>query len=447
MAMVARASADQPSVDVPAAILQTSWMLDRPTDQPSRETADPRSPGAPSDARSLARPRTGASLSRLTGSALGAGIRKLIFAGLGLVVVAFAIKAGLGWVLHGRFQVETDDAYVEADTSVIAPEATGMVAEVPVAENAHVQVGDVLVRLVDADARARLAQAESALTTAKAALANALARLKLQQSIIKGAETQVASARSDLTRTEADHNRYTQLQANRYTSTQRYEQARNEAEKARAALDRASASVDAEQQQMAVLITQRDQATAQIALAEAQLELARIELSRTVIRAPVAGIIGNRGVQVGQYVKPGVQLLSIVPMPFVRVVANFKETQISGLKRGQVVEIHADAWPDIRISGRVESLSPASGSRFSLLPPENASGNFTKIVQRVPVRIAIDPANELSGRLRPGLSVIVSIDRRGEGEPTAPPVPVPAPAATTSRVITPVPAGDASARP
>ena len=167
---------------------------------------------------------------------------------------------------------------------------------------------------------------------------------------------------------------------------------------------------------MAVLVTQRDQARAQIAQAHAQIELARIDLGRTVVRAPVAGVIGNRGVQVGQYVRPGIQMMVVVPIPLVRVVANFKETQIAGLKRGQVVQVHADAWPDIRIAGRVESLAPASGSRFSLLPPENATGNFTKIVQRVPVRITLDETNALTGRLRPGLSVMVSIDRRGAGD-------------------------------
>lgn len=342
--------------------------------------------------------------------------RQLLLGGLALVAVGFVLKTGVNWVLHGRFQVETDDAYVEADTTIIAPEVTGTVAEVLVAENAHVQLGDVLVRLVDADARARLNQAESAVVTFKAALANTEARLKLQQAVIKGAEATVASTRSDVTRAVADYDRYTRLHNDRITSVQRYEASRNEAEKARAALDRANAGLDAEHQQMAVQITQRDQARAQIAQGEAQLELARIELARTVIRAPVAGVVGNRGVQIGHYVRPGTQMMAIVPIPLVRVVANFKETQISGLRRGQPVEIHADAWPTVRITGRVESLSPASGSRFSLLPPENASGNFTKIVQRVPVRIVLDPIHALSGRLRPGLSVVVSIDRRGKGE-------------------------------
>lgn len=357
-------------------------------------------------------------------------MRKLMLGGLAIVVAGFALKSGVQYLFTGRFMVETDDAYVEADTTIIAAEVTGTVAEVTVAENAQVQAGDVLVRLVDADARARLVQAESAIATLKAALANSEARLKLQQTMIRGAEASVVSARSDMVRTAADHERYARLHNDRITSVQRFEAARSEAEKARAAFDKANAALDAERQQITVLATQRDQAVAQIAQSEAQADIARIELSRTIIRAPVAGVVGNRGVQVGQYVRPGTQLMAIVPIPLVRIVANFKETQIAGLRRGQPVQIHTDAWPDVRISGRVESLAPSSGSRFSILPPENATGNFTKIVQRVPVRIAIDPGNALSGRLRPGLSVIVTIDSRGKGEGEHPDLLVPpAPAA------------------
>jgi membrane fusion protein, multidrug efflux system len=359
-------------------------------------------------------------------------LRKLLLGGLALVAIVFAVKSGARWVLDGRFMVETDDAYVEADTTIVAPEAVGTVTEVLVVENARVQPGDVLVRLADADARARLVQAESAVATFKAAYANTEARLNLQQTMIRGAEAALASARSDRIRTAADHDRYTRLHNDRITSAQRYEAARSEAEKGQAAFDKANAGLDAERQQMAVLATQRDQAAAQIAQSAAQVELARIDLARTVIRAPVAGVVGNRGVQVGQYVRPGTQLMAIVPIPLVRVVANFKETQISGLKRGQPVQIHTDAWPDVRIVGRVESLAPASGSRFSILPPENATGNFTKIVQRVPVRISVDPANALAGRLRPGLSVIVTIDSRGKGEGEHADLLVPPPAANAA---------------
>ena len=388
-----------------------------------------RSDGARPDNQSLRVPERGPdaarSLSDAAGSAAASArsrmpptkiLRKFVLGGLVLLVAGFVLKAGVQYILTGRFMIETDDAYVEADTTIIAPEATGTVAEVVVAENARVQAGDVLVRLVDADARARLVQAESAIATFKAALANTEARLKLQQTMIRGAEATVASARSDMVRTAADHERYARLHNDRITSVQRFEAARSEAEKGRAAFDKANAALESERQQVAVLATQRDQADAQIAQSEAQAEIARIELSRTIIRAPVSGVVGTRGVQVGQYVRPGTQLMAIVPIPLVRIVANFKETQIAGLKRGQSVQIHTDAWPDVRISGRVESLAPASGSRFSILPPENATGNFTKIVQRVPVRIAIDPGNALAGRLRPGLSVIVTIDSRGHGE-------------------------------
>ncbi len=397
-------------------------MQDRPSEiarpdgaRPDNQSLRP-AESLPDGARSLSQAAGTVARSASLSSLPKAALRKLVLGGLALVVAGFALKAGVQYLLNGRFMVETDDAYVEADTTLIAPEATGTVAEVTVAENARVQAGDVLVRLVDADARARLVQAESAIATFKAALANSEARLKLQQTMIRGAEAALVSAKSDMVRTVADHERYARLHNDRITSAQRFEAARSEAEKARAAFDKANAALDAERQQISVLSTQRDQAVAQIAQSEAQADIARIELSRTVIRAPVAGVIGNRGVQVGQYVRPGTQLMAIVPIPLVRIVANFKETQIAGLKRGQPVQIHTDAWPDTRIVGRVESLAPSSGSRFSILPPENATGNFTKIVQRVPVRIAIDPANALAGRLRPGLSVIVTIDSRGAGE-------------------------------
>jgi membrane fusion protein (multidrug efflux system) len=351
-----------------------------------------------------------------------------------LATLGYGLKFAYGWVTHGRFLVETDDAYVEADTTIIASELSAAVAEVPVADNTPVRVGDVLVRLADTDFRARLTQAEGALATQKAALANVDARLKWQRSMIKTAEAGVATARSDLERTRADYDRYAKLHTDRIASAQRYEAARSEAEKARAAELRANAGLQAEHDQLAILDTQRTQTIAQIAQAEAALEVARIELARTVIRAPIYGVVGNRGVQVGQYVRPGVQLMSIVPIPNVRVVANFKETQIAGLRRGQPVSIAPDAWPGVKITGRVESFAPASGSRFSLLPPENATGNFTKIVQRIPVRIAIDPQAAMHGRLRPGLSVIVAIDRRhpGDGENADMLLPAPAPAPATS---------------
>jgi membrane fusion protein (multidrug efflux system) len=332
-----------------------------------------------------------------------------------LVAVVLVLKFGLGWLLNGRFMVETDDAYVEADTSVIAPEIAGTVAEVRVAENAPVRAGDVLVRLADEDYKAKVAQAESAVASQKAALANVDARLKWQRAMTRAAEASLTAARSDVERMTSDHERYARLVSGQHASAQKYEQARSDVEKARAAHVKAAAALEAEKEQDQILATLRQQIQAQISQAEAQAELARIDLVRTLVKAPVDGVAGNRGVQVGQYVRPGTQLLSIVPIPLVRVVANYKETQIAGLKRGQPVTITADAFPDVSISGKVESFAPASGSRFSLLPPENATGNFTKIVQRIPVRIAIDPDNALSGRLRPGLSVYVQIDRRHPG--------------------------------
>ena len=200
---------------------------------------------------------------------------------------------------------------------------------------------------------------------------------------------------------------------------QRFETAEADARKAAAALLKAQAALEAEKQQLAVLDSQKREEEARLLQARATLRLAQNDLDNTVIRAPVAGIAGNRAGQIGQYVKPGTQLLSLVPLPRVYVTANFKETQLTLMRPGQPAEISVDAYPDQIIEGRVESFAPASGAEFSLLPPDNATGNFTKIVQRVPVRIALPADGPLSSLLRPGLSVTVSVDTRAEGSATA----------------------------
>ena len=199
------------------------------------------------------------------------------------------------------------------------------------------------------------------------------------------------------------------------TSRQRLETAEADARKADAALAKAKAALAAERQRLPVLGSQKQEAEAKRDQLRAALDLARIDLEDTVIRAPVDGVVGNRSAQVGQLVKPGTQLLAVVPLPNVYVVANFKETQVERMRPGQKVWIAVDAFPGSKLEGTVESFAPASGSEFSLLPPENATGNFTKIVQRLPVRIAVPAANPLAGLLRPGLSVVAEVDTRGDG--------------------------------
>jgi membrane fusion protein (multidrug efflux system) len=201
-----------------------------------------------------------------------------------------------------------------------------------------------------------------------------------------------------------------------FASRQRFEQAEADARKAEAALAKSRAAFAAEQNQLAVLRSQQREEEAKLQQARANLQITQNDLDNTVIRAPMSGVAGNRAGQIGQYVKPGTQLLSLVPLPRVYVTANFKETQLTRMRLGQVAEVWVDAYPDLTLEGRIESFAPASGAQFSLLPPDNATGNFTKIVQRVPVRIALPANGPLAGLLRPGLSVTVSVDTREAGE-------------------------------
>src|SRR5215467_7001945 len=234
--------------------------------------------------------------------------------------------------------------------------------------------------------------------------------------MIEQATASVASTEADLARVQQDYKRYNALMTSDFASRQRFEQAEADARKAEAALAKSRAALAAEQNQLAVLHSQQHEEQARLQQAHANLQLAQNDLDNTVIRAPISGVAGNRAGQVGQYVKPGTQLLSLVPLSRVYVTANFKETQLTHMRPGQLAEVSVDAYPDLALEGRIESFAPASGAQFSLLPPDNATGNFTKIVQRVPVRIALPDNSPLAGRLRPGLSVTVSVDTRDGGE-------------------------------
>lgn len=322
---------------------------------------------------------------------------------------------GWHWWSVTRFQETTDNAYVEADITLISPRVEGHVAAVEVVENQVVQAGDVLLRLDDRDLKAKTDQARARRDAAAATIANIDSRLTLENALIRQADANVASALAEQRRAGADAQRYTALADREFASQQRLATSQADAQKAGAAMNRAQAALTAEKDQVSVLSTERVRAEATLKEAEAALELAESDLDKGVIRAPVAGVIGSSGARVGQFVKAGAQLMALVPVQDAYVTANFKETQIGRLRVGQPVELSIDAYPGLKIEGRIDSLSPASGAQFSLLPPENATGNFTKIVQRVPVRVALPKDGPLAGRLRPGLSVEVSVDTRNEG--------------------------------
>jgi membrane fusion protein, multidrug efflux system len=343
-------------------------------------------------------------------------LRKVLF--IFVPVAALALVAGGGWYWWNvlRFLQSTDDAYIESDVSVISPKVEGYIKKVKVADNQEVAEGAVLFVIDARDFKAKVAQAEAAVAIEEASVASYDARLKLQEAMIDQAAAALASAEADLDREQQDYKRYSALMTSDFASRQRFEQAQADARKGEAAVARSRAALAAEQNQLAVVRSQQREEQARLQQAQANLQLAQNDLDNTVIRAPVSGIAGNRAGQVGQYVKAGTQLLSLVPLPHVYVTANFKETQLTHMRPGHVAEVSVDAYPDMTLEGRIESFAPGSGAQFSLLPPDNATGNFTKIVQRVPVRIALPASGPLIGLLRPGLSVTVTVDTSDSAE-------------------------------
>jgi membrane fusion protein, multidrug efflux system len=343
-------------------------------------------------------------------------MRKTLMLFVPLLLLALAVTGGWYWLTEWRYLQSTDDAYVQSDISLISPKVEGYIKGVRVRDNQPVAAGDILFTIDDRDFAAKAAQAEAAVATEEAAVDTYDSRLDLQRAMIDQAKAEVTAAEAEKARTERDFQRYKQLAASDYASRQRFETAQADDEKAAAALTQKRAAVTAALGTLRVLRAQRDEEKAKREQSRASLRLAHNDLDNTVIRAPVAGIAGNRAGQLGQYVKPGTQLLSIVPLPRVYVTANFKETQLTRIRVGQTAEISVDAYPDQPLTGQVESFAPASGAQFSLLPPDNATGNFTKIVQRVPVRVAVPADASVAALLRPGLSVTVTVDTRSKGE-------------------------------
>jgi len=343
-------------------------------------------------------------------------MRKFVAILVPVVLLALFAAGGWYWWTEWRHLQSTDDAYVQSDISLISPKIEGYIKEVRAKDNQPVAAGDVLFVIDDRDLAAKLVQAEAAVATGEAAVDTYESRLELQRAMIDQTKAEVTAAEAEKARTERDYQRYKQLAASDYASRQRLETVQADDEKAAAALTQKRAAVVAALGTLRVLRAQRDEEKAKREQARAAVQLARNDHDHTVIRAPVAGIAGNRAGQVGQYVKPGTQLLSLVPLTRVYITANFKETQLTRMRVGQAADIFVDAYPERPLTGRVESFAPASGAQFSLLPPDNATGNFTKIVQRVPVRIAVPADAAMAGLLRPGLSVTITVDTRGKGE-------------------------------
>lgn len=325
------------------------------------------------------------------------------------IIGVLLIVGGAIWWINGQRWEATDNAFVQADTTNVAPQLSGRVTEVLVTDNQQVQAGDILVKLDDADQRADLAQAEANLQAAIAAVGNVDAQSQQEKANVAARAAAVAQAHAQANLAHAEVERYGKLAQQGWVSQQRIQTEQAQAQTSVAAVQQAQAALVAEQRSAGVLSSSREQTVAAVEQARARLDVARIALERTVIRAPVAGVVGARSVRVGQFVSAGAQLLSIVPLGDTYVVANFKETQLAKMRIGQDVEITADAFPGRKIHGRVDSFAPATGSQFALIPIENATGNFTKITQRVPVRIAV-ARNDGGLALRPGLSLDIKVD-------------------------------------
>jgi len=345
-------------------------------------------------------------------AARGMDIKRIgIFAAVVLAVGA-AIGLGAHWLTVGRYVERTDDAYVGGDITIIAPKIAGFISEVAVTDNQQVAAGDLLVKIDDRDYRAALVKAEAAVEAQRATLANLDANRRLQESMIAQARARVAASDAEVSRARDDDVRFRDLAAQAAASIRISQKAEADYKQAVAQGLGARAALQGAQRQLDVIDTQKRQAEAAIAEAAAAAELARLNVSYTELRAPIAGVVGNRSARNGSFAPVGTQLISIIPADGLWIDANFKESQIAQIRAGLEADIRADVLPGQVFRGHVVSLAPATGAQFSVLPAENATGNFTKIVQRVPVRIRLDGEGARLGRLRPGLSVTASIDTR-----------------------------------
>jgi len=348
--------------------------------------------------------------------------RRWLLAPLGALVLAGAAWFGLNWWTVGRFLESTDDAYVKADSTTIAPKVSGYIADVLVQDNQTVVAGQPLARIDDRDYAVALDQANANVIAAQAEIANAKAAIEQQAAVIDQARATVAVDQANLIYAQQQYERYTALAKSGAGTVQQAQQYTANIQTATATLQRDQAAVTAAEKQLDVLRAQLQKAQATLVADQAAERQAALNLSYTAIAAPMAGTVGNRRLRVGQYVQAGTPLMAVVPLAETYVVANFKETQLTDVHPGQSVDISVDTFPGVVIKGHVNSLAPASGQEFALLPPDNATGNFTKVVQRIPVKVVLERYDPLLGRLRPGMSVIATIDPKpGNSRPDTPP--------------------------
>ena len=342
---------------------------------------------------------------------LGVGIRAFILLLIGGLILVVAYE--WNWWVGSAVLQTTDDAYLQADTTPLAAKVPGYVRAVHVQDFQRVHAGDPIVDIVDDDYRAQLGQAQANVDAAKAAIDNIEQQKRLQETVVTQAEADIHASEADVTRYHLEAVRQQTLLAKSYAGTpQLTEQAVDNEKRAEATLALNRAKLDQQRQQINVLDSQKAQAAAALEAQKAARNLADINLGYTRITAPVDGMVSERRVRPGQYLSVGTQVISLVPLPNVWVIANYRETQMTNIRAGQRARVTVDAFPGKVLHGQVDSWSPASGAQFALLPPDNPTGNFTKVVQRIPVKIVLDHDPSLADLLRPGMSVIATIDTR-----------------------------------
>jgi membrane fusion protein (multidrug efflux system) len=355
-----------------------------------------------------------------------AGGRKLALPIIGGVVAVGALAVGGNWFLNGRFEIATDNAYVRSDITNVAAKVQGYVASVNIAANQKVKAGDLLFSIDNADYKARVAEAQAALSQAQADAQQAKARIAAQAAAVASAKSRAAAQRDQLTEAQAtsdwqssDLKRLSELADKGWYPKARVEQAQSTEKAARAGVTAqrsqvvsAEAAINQAQQEYTASTASAASADARVAAAKAKLDAAQLELSRTEVHAAIDGTIANNTVVPGALLSPGQQVVSIVPKDDAYIIANYKETQVAQMAQGQHVRLKVDAYPDLKCTGVVDSIAPASGGTFSLIPQDTATGNFTKIVQRVPVKILIDKDCLATGKMRSGLSIVATVSTK-----------------------------------
>jgi membrane fusion protein, multidrug efflux system len=370
-----------------------------PSPQPAPPPAQQQAPAADASAQQAAAPAAG-------------GVRKKVLLGIAALAVLVAGWLGVDWLYNGRFNISTDNAQLRSDIARVTPKIEGYVKTVHVAENQTVRRGDLLIELEADEFETRLAFARAELAQAEADAAQARARITVQRDTLAEARAarEAADASADLS--SSDEKRLTELAEKGWYPKAKLEQAEAARRTANAQLSQANASITAQRSQLSSAEAAALSADAQVEAARAKVVGAQLELDRTRIHAPMNGVVTKKDVVEGQILSPGRVALSIVSSDDVWVVANFKETQITEMRAGQCVSVHVDALPNLHVTGRVQSLSPSTGGTFSLVPQDTATGNFTKIVQRVPVKIVLDRQALETGLLRAGLQVTATVSTK-----------------------------------